>query len=111
MQITVQGALAELYSLPPMSGRTVYRLVREGLTNARKHAPGEPVTVEVSANGTDAALIEIRNRMSESAPELPSSGAGIIGMTERVRLAGGRLDHGFENGEFYLRATLPRGSS
>jgi signal transduction histidine kinase len=110
-QVVVQGPLVELSGLPPMSGRAAYRLVQEGLTNARKHAPGQPVTVTVSANGGDAALIEIRNRTQKSDSELPSSGSGIIGMTERVRLAGGRLDHGLQNGEFYLRAELPRRAS
>jgi signal transduction histidine kinase len=110
-QVAVRGAFAELSGLPPMSARAAYRLVQEGLTNARKHAPGQPVTVTVSADGSDAASIEIRNPMSESDPALPSSGSGIVGMTERVRLAGGRLDHGLRNGEFYLRATLPRRAS
>jgi signal transduction histidine kinase len=58
-QVAVQGA-PELSGLPPMSARAAYRLVQEGLTNARKHAPGQPVTLTVSANGGDAALIEIR---------------------------------------------------
>ena len=110
-QVAVQGALAELSSLPPMSARAAYRLVQEGLTNARKHAPGQPVTLTVSANTGDTALIEIRNRTRGPASVLTSNGAGIVGMTERVRLAGGRLDHGLRNGEFYLRAALPRRAS
>ena len=110
-QVAVRGTLAELSGLPPMSARAAYRLVQEGLTNARKHAPGQPVTVTVAADGGDAALIEIRNRTQESDSVLPSSGSGIIGMTERVRLAGGQLDHGLRNGEFYLRAALPLRSS
>ena len=32
----------------PVVGRTAYRIVREALTNVRKHAPGAPVTVRVS---------------------------------------------------------------
>jgi signal transduction histidine kinase len=108
--VAVRGALAELSGLPPMSARAAYRLVQEGLTNARKHAPGQPVTLTVSANGGDAALIEIRNRTTGPSRSL-DSGAGIVGMTERVRLAGGRLDHGLRNGEFYLRAALPRRAS
>ena len=110
-QVAVRGALAELSGLPPMSARAAYRLVQEGLTNARKHASGQPVTVTVTADGGDAALIEIRNPTTESGSALPSIGSGIIGMTERVRLAGGRLDHGQRNGEFYLRAALPRRAS
>jgi signal transduction histidine kinase len=52
-------------------------------------------------------MIEIRNRTTGSEFVSPSSGSGIIGMTERVRLAGGRLDHGLKDGEFYLWAALP----
>jgi signal transduction histidine kinase len=108
-EVTVQGSLTELSGLPPMSGRTAYRLIQERLTNARRHAPGQPVTLTVYANGADTALIEIRNPTMEPVSVPSNSGAGIIGMTERVRLAGGRLDHGLENGEFYLRVALPRG--
>jgi signal transduction histidine kinase len=110
-QVAVEGTLAVLSGLPPMSARAAYRLVQEGLTNARKHAPGQPVSVMVSADSGDAALIEIRNPIAGSASVMASSGSGIIGMTERVRLAGGRLDHGLRNGEFYLRAALPRRAS
>jgi hypothetical protein len=54
----------------------------------------------VISTNADAVLIEIRNPAVEYASLFPSSGAGIMGMTERVRLAGGRLDHGILNGEF-----------
>jgi hypothetical protein len=81
-----------------MSDRTAYRLIQEGLTNARRNAPGQPVTLTVSVNGADTALIEIRNPTMESISVPSNRGAGIIGMTERARLAGGRLDHGLENG-------------
>ena len=37
-----------------------------------------------------------------------ASGAGLVGLAERVSLAGGELEHGpDENGDFVLRATLP----
>lgn len=107
-EVAVHGSLVALSGLPPLSDRTAYRLIQEGLTNARRHAPGQPVTLTVSATRDDNAVIEIRNPAVESPGVLPSSGAGIIGMTERVRLAGGSLDHGLRNGEFYLRAALPR---
>jgi signal transduction histidine kinase len=49
--VAVRGSLEELSGLPPMSGRTAYRLIQDGLTNARRHAPGQPVTLMVSTAG------------------------------------------------------------
>lgn len=89
-------------------GRTAYRVVQEGLTNARKHAPAAAVDVSVSApNGS--LLVEVRSRPSTSAPaRLPGAGTGLIGLAERVSLAGGELSHGRDaDGDFRLCATLP----
>ena len=40
-------------------------------------------------------------------PAIGGSGTGLIGLTERVRLAGGELDHQVTDGEFRLSASLP----
>jgi signal transduction histidine kinase len=92
-------------------GRTAYRIVQEGLTNARKHAPGTLVTVRVTAGGEEIA-IEIRNRAPLSPvpkPALPGAGSGLIGLGERVELAGGELRHEVAaDGDFVLGAILPR---
>jgi signal transduction histidine kinase len=95
--------------LPPSVGRTVFRIVQEGLTNARKHAAGRRVDVSFSgAPGTDL-VIELVNPLPAQgeAPTVPGSGLGLVGLTERVRLAGGQLDHGDSDGRFRLRARLP----
>ena len=98
--------------LPETAGRTVYRVVQEGLTNARKHAPGAPVTVTVTTDGV-AVLAEVVSRqvavLSEPVPAVPAGAtAGLIGLAERVALAGGRLEHGPDAiGDFILRATFP----
>jgi signal transduction histidine kinase len=89
-------------------GRTAYRVVQEGLTNARKHAPAAAVDVTVTApNGH--LLVEVRSRPSTLAPApLAGAGTGLIGLAERVSLAGGELSHGRDaDGDFRLRATLP----
>jgi signal transduction histidine kinase len=89
-------------------GRTAYRVVQEGLTNARKHAPAAAVDVTVTApNG--ALVVEVRSRPSTVArAPLAGAGTGLIGLAERVSLAGGKLSHGREaDGDFRLRATLP----
>ena len=99
-------------SLPPALGRTAYRVVQEGLTNARKHAPGAPVTVTVSTDSRPGLLVEVVSHnhagaRTQCAP-LPEGGAGLIGLAERLTLAGGTLEHGASPaGEFVLRATVP----
>jgi signal transduction histidine kinase len=94
---------------PPLLGRTAYRIVQEGLTNARKHAPGEPVTVGVTGGPGRGLTIELRNRIAAGAgPPVPGSGTGLVGLAERAELAGGRIEHGVSgDGKFRLSAWLP----
>jgi signal transduction histidine kinase len=86
-------------------GRTAYRVVQEGLTNARKHAPAAAVDVTVSAG--DALLVQVVSR-GRPGPRPPGTGTGLVGLAERVALAGGELRHGPDaRGDFVLAATLP----
>ncbi|MGW0807925.1 sensor histidine kinase [Nonomuraea sp. NPDC002799] len=95
--------------LPPVAGRAGYRVVQEGLTNARKHSPGQPVEVLLRGAPGARLLIDIRNPLPApgSVPAAPGSGVGLVGLTERVRLAGGQLDHQSTGGQFRLQAWLP----
>ncbi|MGO4425900.1 sensor histidine kinase, partial [Streptomyces sp. MCAF7] len=84
--------------LPPMADRAVYRVVQEALTNAAKHAPGAPVRVQLvrdPAAGEIAVSVVNGPRPADgSPPDLASGGNGLVGLDERVRLAGGVLAHG-----------------
>ncbi len=110
MRIT---ALIELGDAAPPAavGRTAYRIAQEGLTNARKHAPGAAVTLTVRAPDGDLQ-VEVRSLAPVavgSGSPLPGAGTGLIGLAERVTLAGGELEHGVDpDGAFVLRARLPR---
>jgi signal transduction histidine kinase len=86
---------------------TAYRIVQEGLTNARKHAPGNPVGVAL--RWRDRVLeIEIENTQPEVVAEANGAGHGLIGMRERVAMYGGSLESGPVQGErFRVRARLP----
>src|SRR4051794_18148784 len=92
-------------------GRTAYRIAQEGLTNARKHAPGAAVTLTVRAPDGDLQ-VEVRSLAPvavATVSPVPGAGTGLIGLTERVALAGGELEHGVDaGGAFVVRARLPR---
>ena len=86
-------------------------MVQEGLTNARRHAPGQPVRVEVTVRPGDGVEVGVTNPVThEPAAEKMGAGMGLVGLTERVALLGGRLTHGREGGTFALSARLPWGS-
>jgi signal transduction histidine kinase len=107
-KIAYDDQVADFTSLPPATGRTAYRVVQEGLTNARKHAAGLPVSVTVAGGPGDGLRIELTNAASNGSPLVPGSGTGLVGLTERVQLAGGTLDHGrAPGGAFRLEASLP----
>jgi signal transduction histidine kinase len=89
---------------PSVQGRAAYRIVQEGLTNARKHAPGQPVTVRLAGSPGEALTVEVRN--PAPGPARPP-GLGLAGLTERVQLAGGALDHALTADGFRLVARLP----
>ncbi|MEO3871052.1 histidine kinase [Nonomuraea sp. B12E4] len=92
--------------LPARTGRHVYRIVQEALTNARKHAPGSRVRAELSGRAGEGVRIQVSNPAS---PEVrgPGAGLGLVGLAERTRLAGGGLSHGITDGRFVLDAWLP----
>ncbi|GAA3456152.1 sensor histidine kinase [Dactylosporangium matsuzakiense] len=101
-----RNEVREADSLDATVGRTVYRIIQEGLTNARKHAPGTRSSVSLSGAPGDGISIEISNPLGAPST-VPGSGLGLIGLAERVELAGGWLQHGPDRGRFRLAAWLP----
>jgi signal transduction histidine kinase len=106
--VDVTRRVTQPEDLPGRLGRTAYRVVQEGLTNARKHAPGKPVRVLLAGKPGGRLVVELANPVGPADPVMNGSGTGLIGLTERVRLAGGEIDHTISaDGEFVLRAWLP----
>ncbi|MBU2663896.1 two-component sensor histidine kinase [Actinoplanes bogorensis] len=112
-------------TVPPLVGRTAYRIVQEGLSNATRHAPGAAIRVRLSVDER-ALHIVVRNAPGESltnersrtadglgkaaaGPSRSESGGhGIVGMRERVRALGGTISAGrCDDGGFEVRAELP----
>ncbi|MET9761273.1 histidine kinase [Streptomyces sp. NPDC006372] len=109
MKLSLHHHVTDPAAVPSSVGRTAYRIAQEGLTNARKHAPGTEVTVSVTGAPGDGLTVSVRNPPPEGeVPPVPGSGQGLIGLTERATLAGGRLEHGpTPDGGFEVRAWLP----
>ncbi|AVT33006.1 two-component sensor histidine kinase [Plantactinospora sp. BC1] len=93
---------------PPMVERALCSVVQEALTNATRHAPGAAVTVAV-CRGVDRTSVRVGNDRPPAGP-LPGTGgagSGLVGLRERVRLAGGTLRAGPAGGGFEVYAELP----
>jgi signal transduction histidine kinase len=100
-------------SLDRTVDQVAYRLIRESLTNAAKYADqGSAAEITVSWND-DVLLLAVVNvasadeRASNSAIALPSSGLGLLGLRERVEMAGGRFATSYVDQRFTVRAELP----
>jgi signal transduction histidine kinase len=91
-------------AVPELVGRTAYRTVQEGLTNARKHAGDRRVDLTIGAG--PPLVVELVSH-GASSRALPGAGTGLVGIAERVQLAGGSLDYGPTEDGFRLKAVLP----
>jgi signal transduction histidine kinase len=100
----------------PVVGRTVYRIVREALTNVRKHASGARVLVRVSYDPS-RVRVEVRNApptgqngsaLADTGLAGTGSGLGITSLRQRIELVHGTLRAGpAPDGGFCVEATLP----
>lgn len=99
-------------TVPERTGRTAYRIVQEALTNARKHAPGARTCVRVCGSPGRGLNVDVLNgpatRTAEPSHGSTGNGQGLVGLTERVSLASGRLEYGrTADGGWSLSAWLP----
>jgi signal transduction histidine kinase len=79
-------------SLPAVLGRTAYRVVQEGLTNALKHAPRSTITITITYRADDL-VVEVSDDGGATGPG-PGGGYGLAGLRERVAIFGGCLEAG-----------------
>ena len=111
LRVRSEQRVVDAAAVPAALGRNAYRVVQEALTNVRKHAPGTVADVRVTGAPGDGLTLEVRNPPAageEHALPLPGGGTGLVGLAERVALAGGRLEHGWTaDGVFRLCAWLP----
>jgi signal transduction histidine kinase len=93
--------------LPAGIDLAAYRIVQEALTNARRHAPGSDVDVEVSY-GEAALTLRVRDYGPGPGDGELMPGHGLVGMRDRATIAGGTFSYGAaEGGGFAVEVTLP----
>jgi signal transduction histidine kinase len=93
--------------LDPGVELAAYRIVQEALTNARRHAPGSAVDVEL-IHADDSVRVRIRDNGPGVSATPSSGGHGLLGMRERAAAVGGRLSTGAAaGGGFMVEAVLP----
>ncbi|MEU2483452.1 histidine kinase [Streptomyces sp. NPDC012617] len=112
LTVTLDDGREEPGPLPAPVELAAYRIVQESLTNALKHAAPGPVTVRLEQSRT-ALTVEVSSVFGDRpGPRAPGSGAGLVGMRERVALLGGTIGAGpglRGDGEkiWVVRAELP----
>lgn len=97
-EITTTGQLGEASTA---HAHLIHRGLTEGLTNARKHAPGAPVVVEFLPQGFRLTTTGAGHHTGRG------SGMGLIGLRERARLLGARVAVQHAGGDHVLEVMLP----
>ena len=107
VEFTVTGTP---HPLGPEAALTAFRTAQEALTNARKHAPGQPVGLTVRY-APDETVLTVSNALPPGGTEGPlaraGAGYGLTGLRERAALAGGTLAAGPDDGQWLVRLRLP----
>jgi signal transduction histidine kinase len=108
LQVELRWSGDDLAGADARVRRAVHRVVREALTNAHKHAPGSQTQVGVERDATQVRVKVSSGVGGPAAPRAPGTGLGLVGLEERVRLAGGTFSAGPRDGaRFVVRARLP----
>ncbi len=107
MRIEFHDQVTPDHPVPEDTGRTLYRIVQEGITNARKHAPSAELRIDVAGDPDEGIEVVLRNPLGFGRSVTPGAGLGLIGLAERATLRGGTVEHVSDDGEFRLRGWIP----
>jgi signal transduction histidine kinase len=106
VHFTLSGPAAPL---APGVDLTAYRIIQEALTNARRHAPGARVDVDLRYEPA-SLRIHVRDDGPGPVAQADGRGHGLDGMRERATMIGGIVHTGpAEGGGFVVEAELPLG--
>jgi signal transduction histidine kinase len=108
-KVRLEMDVTDAAAAPSALGRDAYRIVQEALTNVSKHARGTATEVQLTGGPGAGLRVCVRNCLpvNADASHLPGAGAGLLGLQERVALAGGTLTHAPDgHGYFVVDARL-----
>jgi signal transduction histidine kinase len=98
--------------VPATTGRAVYRVVQEALTNAARHATGAATAVTLRWTTGEVELTVESEPARPGGATMPGGGYGLVGLRERVELLDGRFDARPRlDGGFRVKAVLPIGGT
>ena len=100
----------EARPIPAEAGVAVYRTAQEALTNARKHAPGQPITLHLGYEQDEVTLSVINPippRRADGPLADTGGGFGLVGLAERAALAGATLQAGPDEGNWQVNLRIP----
>ena len=88
VELTVTGSSRPL---PTRIEAGLYRIVQEGLTNIARHAAAGQVAISLSLTPALAQLLMEDDGRGFDPDHVPQGSFGLIGLSERVKLLGGKL--------------------
>jgi signal transduction histidine kinase len=107
MPLTWDALPVTLGEVPAAVGLAAYRIVQESLSNASRHAPGQPCHVRVELDEESLHLF-VANVIGAPTPSTEASGgSGLVGMRTRAEAVGGELTAGREGDHWQVSARLP----
>lgn len=107
-QVNTWIDIQQLGDLDDSISKVAYRTIQEGLTNALRHAPGAPISLEVTASPADGVHAHISNPVPPATHEDNSHGAGLSGLHARVQSVHGQCRYGLDDRHmFHVDVQLP----
>jgi len=105
---TVLDCGADLSAVPPGTALAAYRIVQESLTNVIRHTEGATARVRVTDCNGVVVVDVVNDSRGRQGRFADGAGTGLVGMKERARALGGRLEAGpVPGGGFHVHAELP----
>lgn len=103
--VSLTDQLADAEALPSSTGRVVYQVIQETLTNAHRHAPGAPVDISLVGAPDDGLTVTVGNPLVPGGER--GAGTGLDALRGRVQVLGGEFDARARSGRFELQVRLP----